>query len=132
LYNNLAGARTGFGSWRGSLLGDDDGGGCEDGLHGGHEGRVVGDGVLADDGHAVVLLLVGDGHGRPDGLHDGADVCVRVPLHGAVGEVAPNALRLDDGAVVLGRPHQHAAVGARHHQQQDCDLTKEIPHLGHV
>lgn len=79
--------------------------------------NVVRDGHLRHNGgrdgvaQGNVVGGVRDAHGLDDVLHNGADGGISVSLYCAVGEVAAQTVRLDDGAVQTGSAHEGGVAG---------------------
>lgn len=113
---------------------DDGGGGGVGGVDDG--GSLVGDLLLDLDGHVDGGGVVAHGHGGLHVLHHGGHGLVGVALHGGVGEVAAQALALDDGAVV-GRGAQQggggdeaSGRGGDHGENKDGDLRGRETRVG--
>lgn len=66
---------------------------------------------------------VGNCYGFHHPLHHGGDGGIGMALHRAVGEVPPDAVRFDDGAVQAGRPHQR--WGWNHPGEAEADAGEE-------
>ena len=104
---------------------------CDGGGVGGPGEHGGGDILGGDGGVGGVVGGVGDTHGLHDVLDNGCDVCIGMALHAAVGEIATETFRLDDGTVKGRGANEHTSIGGGQHTSEDEDglLDKKQPDI---